>query len=213
MRRGFSTRRKLGVGAVLVMLAFTALAEGGFYQKVRESVGEWTGLLNARAPASPQTLNAQGSITVAFSPKGGATQAVVDAIRSAKERIWVQAYSFTSAPIAQALVQAHGRGVKVIAVLDKSQRTANYSEADYLANHAVPTYIDDQHAIAHNKIMVIDGDTLITGSFNFTKAGEKSNAENLLIFRGNPALVDLYAQNFQHHRAHSTEFRNRRGYD
>ena len=52
-----------------------------------------------------------------------------------------------------------------------------------LANSGIPTYIDDKHAIAHNKIMVIDRQTIITGSFNFTKAAEEKNAENLLILK------------------------------
>ena len=63
---------------------------------------------------------------------------------------------------------------------DASNRSANYSAADVLAHEGIETYIDSQHAIAHNKIMVIDGRTVLTGSFNFTNAAEANNAENLL---------------------------------
>jgi Putative peptidoglycan binding domain/PLD-like domain len=31
------------------------------------------------------------------------------------------------------------------------------------------------------KIIIIDGETVIAGSFNFTKAAQEKNAENLLI--------------------------------
>src|SRR5208283_3803153 len=86
----------------------------------------------------------------------------------AKRTVLVQAYSFTSAPIAKALVDAHKRGVDVEVVLDKSQKTEKYSSADFLAHAGIPTKIDSKHAIAHNKIMVIDSATVITGSFNFT---------------------------------------------
>jgi phosphatidylserine/phosphatidylglycerophosphate/cardiolipin synthase-like enzyme len=41
--------------------------------------------------------------------------------------------------------------------------------------------IDAQHTIAHNKVIIIDGETVITGSFNFTKAAEESIAENLFV--------------------------------
>lgn len=68
-------------------------------------------------------------------------------------------------------------------VLDKSQRREKYTSADFVAHAGVPTYIDDQHAIAHNKIMIIDRQTLVTGSFNFTKAAEERNAENLLVLK------------------------------
>lgn len=149
------------------------------------------------------------SIEVFFSPKGGATDAVVHELGNAKKEIFVQAYSFTSAPIAKALVDAHKRGVKVTVVLDKSQRSAKYSSADFVNNAGIPTYIDTKHAIAHNKIMIIDGATLITGSFNFTKAAEEKNAENLLVIKGNAELVKNYLANFEEHLAHSEKYEGR----
>jgi phosphatidylserine/phosphatidylglycerophosphate/cardiolipin synthase-like enzyme len=144
-------------------------------------------------------------IRVYFSPKGGCTQAIVEEIRNAKQFILIQAYSFTSAPIAGALVAAFRSGVRVEAVLDKSNKTANYSEATFLKNANVPTWIDGKHAIAHNKIIIIDGNTVITGSFNFTKAGEESNAENLLIIQS-AELAARSIANFQEHKAHSEWF-------
>ena len=103
-----------------------------------------------------------------FSPLGGCTEAIVKEIGNAKNQLLVQAYSFTSRPIAKALLEAHKRGVKVEAIVDKSQRTKNYSSATLLANSRIPTFIDDAHDIAHNKIIIIDGQTVITGSQNWT---------------------------------------------
>ena len=122
-----------------------------------------------------------------------------------KQTIFVQAYSFTSAPIAQALVNASRRGVKVEAILDKSQRTEHYSEADFLARAGIPVYIDAAHAIAHNKVMVIYDEAVITGSFNFTRAAEEHNAENLLVLRDGD-LAARYQENWQKHRAHSEPY-------
>lgn len=147
---------------------------------------------------------------VFFSPKGGCTEAVVGALAKAKSTVLVQAYSFTSAPIAKALVDASHRGVKVQVVLDRSQRTERYSSATFLLNAGVPTYIDDKHAIAHNKLMVIDGQTVLTGSFNFTKAAEENNAENLLIVQ-DPALAARYTQNWHVHREHSEAYAGMQG--
>ena len=61
-------------------------------------------------------------VQVFFSPRGGATEAVVSALNQATNAVLVQAYSFTSAPIARALVEAHRRGLKVQVILDRSQR-------------------------------------------------------------------------------------------
>jgi phosphatidylserine/phosphatidylglycerophosphate/cardiolipin synthase-like enzyme len=93
-------------------------------------------------------------------------------------------------------------------VLDKSQRTEKYSEADFLVNVGIPTKIDAQHAIAHNKIMIIDGATVITGSFNFTKNAEANNAENLLVIRS-PELAAKYAANWKVHADHSESYGGR----
>lgn len=151
-------------------------------------------------------IQSVGTIEVFFSPNGGATDAIVREIRNAQREILVQAYSFTSAPIAQALLEAHKRGVRVEAVLDKSQRTERYTSATFLANAGMPVLIDDRHAIAHNKIMIIDKATLITGSFNFSKSAEEKNSENLLVMKGNSKLADVYLQNYEIHRAHSAGY-------
>lgn len=148
-------------------------------------------------------------IRVYFSPSGGATAAIVKEIDGATSEVLMQAYSFTSAPIAKALVDAKKRGVAVEAILDKSQKTASYSGATFLANSRVPTYIDSAHAIAHNKIMIIDKQTVITGSFNFTKAAEEKNAENLLVIRSKD-LAGKYIANWQAHRKHSERYEGRR---
>lgn len=68
---------------------------------------------------------------------------------------------------------------------------------------------DSAHAIAHNKVMVIDGETVITGSFNFTKAAEGNNAENLLIINDRK-LASLYTKNWQNHAKHSEVYAGRR---
>ena len=109
-------------------------------------------------------------------------------------------------------MDAHKRGVQVQVILDKSQRTEKYSEADFIAHAGIRTLIDAKHAIAHNKITVIDGDTVITGSFNFTKAAETSNAENLLVIRS-PELAKKYAANWQAHLEHSDKYEEKeKGY-
>lgn len=142
-------------------------------------------------------------IAVYFSPSGGATDAVVREINAATTQVLVQAYSFTAAPIAKALVDAHKRGVKILAVLDKSNQTEKYSAATFLVNAGIQTLIDDRHAIAHNKVMVLDSATILTGSFNFTKQAEKRNAENLLVIKDAPELVTAYEANVQAHAAHA----------
>ena len=147
-------------------------------------------------------------VQVFFSPNGGCTEAVVENLAKAKSTVLVQAYSFTSAPIAKALVDAEKRGVKVQVILDKSQRTEKYSSADFVQRAGIPTFIDAKHRIAHNKIMVIDSHTVLTGSFNFTKGAENENAENLLVIQ-DADLVKKYTANWQAHLKHSEPYQGK----
>jgi len=140
-----------------------------------------------------------------FSPNGGCTDEVVREIDKARKSILVQAYSFTSAPIARALAAAHKRRVDVRVILDEAQVTENYSSADFLRHAGVRTFVDGRHAVAHNKVMVIDGETVLTGSFNFTRAAESNNAENLLVIRDQD-LAAKYAANWRAHAEHSEPY-------
>jgi phosphatidylserine/phosphatidylglycerophosphate/cardiolipin synthase-like enzyme len=143
------------------------------------------------------------SITAYHSPKGGCTDALVRELRQARREILVQAYSFTSKPVAQALIDAKARGVRVEILLDRSNEQETYTELSHFVQQGLTPLIDAHHAIAHNKVMIIDRRTLVTGSFNFTHQAEHENAENLVVIKGFPELVSLYCKNFADHKAHS----------
>jgi len=140
---------------------------------------------------------------VHFSPRGGCTEAIVAELRKARREILVLAYSFTSRPITEALIEAHGRGVRVEIVLDHSNEREQYTALPHLLEQGLKPLIDAHHAIAHNKVILIDGRTILTGSFNFTHQAEQENAENLLILKGHPELVRDYRHNFEEHRSHA----------
>lgn len=76
-------------------------------------------------------------------------------------------------------------------------------------NYSSATLKDGQHAIVHNNIMIIDGETVITGSFNFTKATEENNAESLLVIKDRK-LAERYTKNLQEHDWHSEAYAGRR---
>ena len=157
------------------------------------------------APLSSQAKPSTTEEEVFFSPKGGCTQAIIDNLNWAEKYIRVQAYSFTSKPIAEALIAAHKRGVDVKVLLDKSQLHGKGSKLDLLANAGVPVFIDKKHAIAHNKVMIIDGVTVLTGSFNFSSAAEDKNAENLLVVR-DKVVARKFRNNWNSHSRHSEPY-------
>lgn len=134
-----------------------------------------------------------------FSPEGHCSTLLLDAIARARVSIRVQAYSFTSNEIADALLAAKQRGVDVVVILDKSQTSERSSVLPMLSRAEIPVYIDYCCAIAHNKVMVMDGRYVVTGSYNFTRAAESKNAENLLIL-DDARLAESYLANWDRHR-------------
>lgn len=140
---------------------------------------------------------------VFFSPRGGITANLVSLIDATKLTLHVQAYSFTSKEIIPAILCAAARGVLCTVILDLNWKlNAMQSATAFLGVPNVQLLYDPVHLISHNKVMLFDGKTLATGSFNFTEEAEHANAENSLIVT-TKAIVDAYDTNFHHHLAHS----------
>ena len=145
-----------------------------------------------------QTVSPPSSAEVAFSPGGGATDLVVKALSSAKQNIRVAAYSFTSRPIAKALIAAHQAGVDVSVIVDHGQiEKDSHSVIDSLVAEKIPVRADVVHTLQHDKYMVIDGKTVETGSFNYSAAAEHNNSENVIVLWESPRLAAAYAADWQ----------------
>jgi len=184
-----ATARKSWNGAVwVVTTAHTTW-------KTRQMARQLLGVANTAAARS-------GRCTVFFSPRGGCTAAVIAAIDKAKQSVLVQAYGFTAVPIAQALIAAHRRGVKVRLVLDSDGKASKYNQGATCAAAGIDVAWDAKHLIQHSKVMILDNQLVITGSFNFTQSAETGNAENLLLIN-DPKLAAVYAANWDLHRGHS----------
>jgi phosphatidylserine/phosphatidylglycerophosphate/cardiolipin synthase-like enzyme len=164
--------------------------------------------------ASPVSAGEAGSVVPAaagnvraevfFTPEADAAGQIVAAIGRARQQVLVQAFSFTHGGIAQALIAAHQRGVEVKLIADREQtERMDRSVVPKIAAAGVPVWLDGEHQSAHNKVMVLDGATVITGSFNFTNAGQYRNAENVVFLTGNMALAQAYMKNWLRHFEHA----------
>jgi phosphatidylserine/phosphatidylglycerophosphate/cardiolipin synthase-like enzyme len=139
---------------------------------------------------------------VCFSPEGRCTDAVVAGIVKAQSEILVQAYTIGSPVLTQALVDAHKRGVRVQVIVDKSELQEGLTLPAIMANAGIPVYFDGMHAVANNRIIIVDQEVVMTGSFNFNKASDELNAENLLILKSKE-LAAVYRNNWFGHQKHS----------
>jgi len=143
---------------------------------------------------------------MAFTPWDNAEGMIVDCIRQARRQILVQAYSFTSRALANALIAAKRRGVDVQVLADREQTFGGEaSRIPELDQAGIPVMLEVRYQSAHNKVMVIDSGTadaaVITGSYNWTYAAQNKNAENVLILRHNDAVANAYAANWRRHSA------------
>lgn len=168
-------------------------------------------LMTIAAPlvVAGKTLPAQGTIELAFSPGGDPEAALVRVVNAARATVHVQAYAFTSAPIADALVSAHRRGVRVEVLADaRMNRRGGGKAMPRLLEAGVPVALETRFAAAHNKVLIADAAgpdcAVVTGSYNFTWSAKNKNAENMLVLRDNCALARLYLDNWRSHRESAT---------
>ncbi|MBI2312062.1 MAG: phospholipase D family protein [Betaproteobacteria bacterium] len=157
------------------------------------------------------TLQAAGTVQLAFTPGDEADRIVVGAIGKARRQVLVQAFSFTHRRIAEALIAALRRGVDVQVIADRQQAWGISGDLiAKLAAAGVQVFLDGDHEAAHSKAMVIDQGfsegVVITGSYNFTYAAQYRNAENLVVFHGHSAVVDAYFANWKRHREHAEPY-------
>lgn len=133
-------------------------------------------------------------VQVGFSPEGSARALVLKVIESAHKSIQMIGYSFQAPDIAKALVAARKRGVDVRVVVDKRRNQVSASKAAmlYVINNGVKLRIDGHYHIQHDKTIIVDGQTVETGSFNFAPSAETENSENVIVIRGMPEVVQQY---------------------
>jgi phosphatidylserine/phosphatidylglycerophosphate/cardiolipin synthase-like enzyme len=144
---------------------------------------------------------ATGSVDVAFTPGDRIDRLIIAEIDASRSEVLVHAYSFTDRSIARALVRARQRGVLVRVIADREQaRALPQNVLADLAAGGVEVWLDGNFQAAHNKVVVIDANaqraTTITGSYNFTIAAQRGNAENVVVLHDNAAVARAYRENW-----------------
>ncbi len=135
-------------------------------------------------------------VEVYFSPDDGVMDILLEEVGSAREEIVFLGYSFTSDPLAQALVEKARQGVRVMGVFDSDMVIANTgSDYEWLLDAGLPVCRDGEAGLMHHKVIVIDRQVVITGSYNFTSSAERFNDENVLILH-DPHLAEMYLVEF-----------------
>lgn len=157
-------------------------------------------------------VRASGEIEVAFSPDEGSEHLVMKVIDSAHSDIRVLSYSFTSARVTEALLRARKRGVDVKVVADYKNNVSEdrsgkaRAALSALMNAGADVRVIRVYPIHHDKVLIVDEDTVQLGSFNYSDAAAHKNSENVLVNWHNPELAKVYLQHFSRNYGQATAF-------
>jgi phosphatidylserine/phosphatidylglycerophosphate/cardiolipin synthase-like enzyme len=179
----------LRVRSVAVARAFTAEFEEMFL------AGKFGPSSPAGKPVVAQTE--AGSVEALFAPEDAVASRVIREIRGARASIHFLAFSFTSDAIAEAMLGRVPDGVALLGVVDAAQARSNRgAEFGRLRAGGAAVYSDANPRNMHHKVILLDDETVITGSYNFTGSAENVNDEDLLIIRS-PELAAAFEKEFR----------------
>lgn len=182
------------VWSLAVMFLVLGLAQAG-------DRGKRLDLVAGALEPPPPPLTAPPNVTVHFAPGPDCEAEIVARLAGARKSVRVLAYSFTSGPIARALLEARARGVDVAVVMDKDEGPGRGSQLAALRAGGVSVALDAIHPIMHDKVVVVDEATVLAGSYNFSAQASR-NAENLLTVES-PLVAARYLADWARHKGHA----------
>jgi phosphatidylserine/phosphatidylglycerophosphate/cardiolipin synthase-like enzyme len=152
---------------------------------------------NKPAGGTEPLVNLQGvQIENYFAPKDGVADKIAGRIAQAQQSIHFLAFSFTNDTIGNAMLARAKAGVSVAGVFETTGSETQFSEYDKMRKAKLDVLQDGNPYVMHHKVIIIDGRTVIFGSFNFSNNADKDNDENLLIV-DDPTLAQAFEAEFQ----------------
>jgi phosphatidylserine/phosphatidylglycerophosphate/cardiolipin synthase-like enzyme len=145
------------------------------------------------------------SPAVYFAPGDGPANAAIAEIGKASKTIHVHAYGFTDPAIADALIAAEKRGVKVTIIQDFRAEQGRGDQLQRCADVGCECYTDGKEPIAHEKAIIVDSSVVVCGSYNWTRAARRNNEQ--LQVEPYADLAASFEENFEKHKAHSAKLK------
>lgn len=151
-----------------------------------------------RAETPNPSITIDGTqVEVYFSPDDGVANRLEELLRGARESIYFLAYSFTSNPLGEAIMERVQAGVTVAGIMDDGQSASNMgTEYDAFMLAGLDVWLDGNQGLMHHKVLIIDESIVVTGSYNFTANAEENNDENVVILH-DAAAAAIFMEEFQ----------------
>jgi phosphatidylserine/phosphatidylglycerophosphate/cardiolipin synthase-like enzyme len=141
------------------------------------------GCLSRRDTPHPVVQIDSASMEVYFSPEDGALSGLMETLQKAEQQVLVMAFTLTTDEITEQLIQQADEGLDVRVIMEASQVRNTGNDFERLLESNVDARTDGNPYNMHHKVMILDGEIVIAGSYNFTRSAEERNDENLVIIR------------------------------
>lgn len=164
------------------------------WQSSKRQIG--FGIRSPRNTVHPRLSLANYDLITAFSPEDGVLKRLLREVSLSQKSIKIMAFAITSKDLSEALVAKQKSGVKVQVLVTRGAVSLRGSQFDYLKKNGIEMNISaNRRGKMHHKVMIVDDQTVVTGSYNFSKAAEKTNDENTLIIKSKE-VGKIYAREF-----------------
>ena len=147
---------------------------------------------------TPYPIVALGPITLEcyFAPEDKPEPQIIAELNAAKATIDFMAFSFTSEPIAEAVAARRAQGVRVRGLFEARNAGSRHSRDEFLAERGAQVFLDKNPYNMHHKVFILDTQTVITGSYNFSRNAATQNDENVLIIHDAP-IARRFTEEFE----------------
>jgi phosphatidylserine/phosphatidylglycerophosphate/cardiolipin synthase-like enzyme len=144
----------------------------------------------------------EGGVTMRalFAPEDDVANVLLQTVSSAQRTVHFMAFSFTYDALGDLMLNQVELGIPVRGIFETTGSETQFGELTKLYCARVPVFQDGYPHIMHHKVIIIDGEIVITGSFNFSSSAIESNDENLIIIR-DPDLAAEYLAEFDRQQA------------
>lgn len=150
--------------------------------------------IEAETP-NPRVTIEDTPIDVYFSPDDSPRASLLDLISNAQESIYFMAFSFTADPLGEAVLARAEAGVTVAGVMETEQVKSNIgTEFDRFNQAGLDVYLDGNEGQMHHKVMVIDQNIVVMGSYNFTDSAETRNDENMIVIYNDQIAAEFISE-------------------
>jgi phosphatidylserine/phosphatidylglycerophosphate/cardiolipin synthase-like enzyme len=150
----------------------------------------------AQTPNPTVTLDGT-RVDTFFSPDDHVLNSLYAVLSGANESIYFLAFSFTSNELGEIVRTKAEAGLEIKGVMDEEQVASNTgTEFDPFRQAGLDVLIDGNEGQMHHKVFIVDEKIVVLGSYNFSRAAEERNDENILIIY-NEKIAEFFVQEFQ----------------